>query len=58
MVVPYGLAIHVYQWYTCTNITLSQKRLEIQALRCNGDTSKLARLVGVVSIEDITVYYS
>ncbi len=27
--------------YTCTNITLStlsQKRLEIQALRCNGDT--------------------
>ncbi len=29
-----------YQWYyTCTNITLSQKRLEIQALRCNGNTS-------------------
>ena len=26
-------------WYTCTNITLSQKRLEIQALRCNGNTS-------------------
>jgi hypothetical protein len=26
-------------WYTCTNITLSQKRLEIQALGCNGDTS-------------------
>jgi hypothetical protein len=25
-------------WYTCTNITLSQKQLEIQALRCNGDT--------------------
>jgi hypothetical protein len=24
---------------TCTNITLSQKRLEIQALRCNGETS-------------------
>ncbi len=22
-------------WYTCTNITLSQKQLEIQALRCN-----------------------
>jgi hypothetical protein len=28
-----------YHSYTCTNITLSQKRLEIQALRCNGDTS-------------------
>ncbi len=26
-------------WYTYTNITLSQKRLEIQALRCNGNTS-------------------
>ncbi len=25
--------------YTCTNITLSQKQLEIQALRCNGDAS-------------------
>ncbi len=25
-------------WYTCTIITLSQKRLEIQALRCNGRT--------------------
>ncbi len=25
--------------YTCTNITLSQKQLEIQALRCNRDTS-------------------
>jgi hypothetical protein len=24
--------------YTCTNTTLSQKQLEIQALRCNGDT--------------------
>ncbi len=31
---------HVYHGtYTCTNITLSQKRLEIQALRGNGDTS-------------------
>ncbi len=28
--------VHVYNM--CTNITLSQKRLEIQALRCNGDT--------------------
>jgi hypothetical protein len=46
---------HWYHWYTCTsgtstmvlasthvrtNITLSQKRLEIQALRCNGETSE------------------
>ncbi len=30
---------HMVPWYTCTNITLSQKRLEIQALRCNGNTS-------------------
>ncbi len=45
--------------YTCTNITMvplvSHKRLEIQALRCNGDT---IAIVGVVSIEDITVDYS
>ena len=43
-----GRYVHVYvleyvrtmvHVYTCTNITLSQKRLEIQALRCNGDTS-------------------
>jgi hypothetical protein len=26
-------------WYVRTNMTLSQKRLEIQALRCNGETS-------------------
>jgi hypothetical protein len=32
--------VHVYcNTYTWTNITLSQKRLEIRALRCNGDTS-------------------
>jgi hypothetical protein len=38
--------VHVYvRTMVRTNITLSQKRLEIQAL-------------GVVSIEDITVYYS
>ena len=38
----YRCVVHVYQWYqwyTCTNIALSHKRLEIQALRCNGDTS-------------------
>ena len=48
-----------YHWYhgtrVRTNITLSQKQLEIQALRCNGDT---IAIVGVVSIEGITVYYS
>jgi hypothetical protein len=56
--------VHVpwYQWYhgtysikvvrTCTrtNIYLSQKRLEIQALRCNGETRGR-------SIKDITVSY-
>ncbi len=42
--------VHVYKYKG--NITLSQKQLEIQALRCNGAT------VSVVSIEDITVYYS
>ncbi len=37
---PYlDVDVYHYAWYTCTNITLSQKRLEIQALRCNGDTS-------------------
>ncbi len=33
--VPLGTRVR----YTCTNITLSQKQLEMQALRCNGDTS-------------------
>jgi hypothetical protein len=37
--------------YTCTNITLSQKRLEIQALRCNGETTGSGRC----QREDITV---
>ncbi len=45
--VPYMVRTHVrtrvrtcVRTYTCTNIiTLSQKRLEIQALRCNGDTT-------------------
>jgi hypothetical protein len=43
---PLGTMVHVYHGrvrtrvqYTCTNITLSQKQLEIQALRCNGDAS-------------------
>jgi hypothetical protein len=40
--------VHVY---IRTNITLSQKRLEIQAHRCNGETSALS------AEEDITVYY-
>ncbi len=31
----HGARVPWYQWYTCTNITLSQKQLEIQALRCN-----------------------
>ncbi len=42
--VPYGTTLsqkrkNVLLEYTCTNITLSQKQLEIQALRCNRDTS-------------------
>jgi hypothetical protein len=32
------IMVHV-PWYMCTNITLSRKRLEIQAHRCNGETS-------------------
>ncbi len=51
MVLEYG-TIWYSSTYVCTSI-LSQKQLEIQALRCNGDT-----IVGVVSIEGITVYYS
>ena len=43
MVRTYVPMVLQYQWYvrtyTCTNITLSQKQLEIQALRCNRDTS-------------------
>ena len=39
----HGTLVHVVGTmvlsYTCTNLTLSQTRLEIQALRCNGDTS-------------------
>jgi hypothetical protein len=45
--VPCRKYVHVYKY-----ITLSQKRLEIQALRCNGETS------GRCQHEDITVYYS
>jgi hypothetical protein len=40
--------------YTYTNITLSQKQLEIQAL----SSGATGTLVGVVSIEGVTVYYS
>ncbi len=46
-------------WYTCTmvrtNITLSQKQLEIQALRCNGDTTGSGRVVTRV-LEYVHVY--
>ncbi len=38
--------------YTCTYTTLFQKRLEIQAIRCNGDTSGRCQHM---AIEDITV---
>jgi hypothetical protein len=62
-----------YQWYvpwyvyhsmyTYTNITFSQKRLEIEYCNTENTSTQVQRghycntVVGVVSIEDITVYY-
>jgi hypothetical protein len=42
MVVAIMLYHNVVCTYTCTNITLSQKRLEIQALRCDANTTMVA----------------
>jgi hypothetical protein len=49
--------LYTANWYTCTNIYINLKN-DLK-YKHSGATGTLASyLVGVVSIEDITVYYS